>query len=316
MFHFDEANGAGLPQDSSFYTNNPTSGQQATGDAGLFGNSIAFTNTNISIPDDPSFDKAQTNGTIEFWIKPNAAALDYWGSDDALVSKNDGGANQGDFAIEYRMNPISYGGGSIALYMENGAGDYRRLKTPNIIATSQWYHVVVSWDSVNTPTITVNDNAQSLSDSGTDTSYVGPILTAANPITVGAKIDYSKAGAGAAILMDEFRITFPAPPNTNRPAITYVVPPGTAGVTPTASYTNWATAATNIQDAINEVADNGTVLVSNGTYILSSTLEITNGITVRSYNNGSTDKTGTIINGNYPTLTNRCVLLNGNGSDY
>jgi len=306
LYHFDESAGSGLPQDSSFYANDATSGQQATGDTGMFGNATAFTNTLISIPDDTSFDQAQTNGTIEFWLKPNAAALDYWGSNYEFISK-------GDFRIGYRMNPITSGGGSIYLYLATGTGTYRWLQTPNFITDTSWHHVVVSWDSVNKPTVTVDDASQSLSDSGSDSSYAGPIFTTSDVLTAGAQIDLAKAPGGS-ILLDELRLVIPIPPDTNRPAINYVVEPGTAGVTPTASYTNWATAATNIQDAINAVEDNGTVFVSNGTYTLSATLEITRGITVRSYNNGSVDKMGTVIDGNYPASTNRCVYLTGVGT--
>jgi len=93
-------------------------------------------------------------------------------------------------------------------------------------------------------------------------------------------------------------------------ATNYVVPPGTPGVTPTANYTSWATAATNIQDAIDVVGSGGVVLVTNGTYVLTDMLTIADSITVRSFNNGATDRDGTIIDGNYPTTTNRCVYLN------
>ena len=92
-------------------------------------------------------------------------------------------------------------------------------------------------------------------------------------------------------------------------ATSYVVPPGTPGVTPTANYTSWATAATNIQDAIDVVGSGGLVLVTNGTYVLTNQITVANSITVRSFNNGAVDRDGTIINGNYPTVTNRCVFL-------
>ena len=69
----------------------------------------------------------------------------------------------------------------------------------------------------------------------------------------------------------------------------YVVTPGTPGVTPTANYTSWGTAATNIQDAIDVVGSGGVVLVTNGTYVLTNMLSIANTITVRSFNNGAID---------------------------
>jgi len=92
-------------------------------------------------------------------------------------------------------------------------------------------------------------------------------------------------------------------------ATNYVVTPGTPGVTPTANYTSWATAATNIQDAIDVVGSGGVVLVTNGIYILTNEIMVVNSITVRSFNNGTTDRDGTILDGNYPITTNRCVNL-------
>ena len=68
-------------------------------------------------------------------------------------------------------------------------------------------------------------------------------------------------------------------------------------------YTNWATAATSIQDAI-DIGSFGTVVwVTNGTYVLSSTISITDGITVRSVNGHAT----TVVNGNNAV---RCFYLN------
>ena len=72
---------------------------------------------------------------------------------------------------------------------------------------------------------------------------------------------------------------------------------------PDPPYTNWATASTNIQLAINEATDGDEVLVTNGTYVLASQISITNGITVRSVSG----TTNTIVDGNTST---RCFYLN------
>ena len=208
LFHFDEAAGAGLPQDSSPYANHPDDGPPASGDAGVFGNAMAFTNTVIRVPDDVSFDKAQTNGFVEFWMKPDATSIDRWGGDQAIVVKNTGGNHAGDFSMGFRMNPIAYGGGQFQFLLETGTGTYRTLRTPGLIKAVQWYHVVVSWDSVNKPTITVDGVEQALSDAGTDTSYVGPIFTAIGSMLVGVH----NGPAGGYILLDELRIVIPSPP--------------------------------------------------------------------------------------------------------
>jgi len=96
-------------------------------------------------------------------------------------------------------------------------------------------------------------------------------------------------------------------------ATNYVVPVGTIGADPIANYTNWAHAATNIQDAVNAADVNNTILVSNGTYILTNQILVAKVLTIQSYNNGHTDWTNTIINGNYPTTTNRCFQFASGG---
>jgi hypothetical protein len=70
--------------------------------------------------------------------------------------------------------------------------------------------------------------------------------------------------------------------------------------TPTPPYTNWATAATKIQDAVNAAGDGDTVLVTNGTYMLSSQIAIAGGVVLRSVGGW----TNTIVDGNQAT---RCI---------
>ena len=66
----------------------------------------------------------------------------------------------------------------------------------------------------------------------------------------------------------------------------------------TEPYSDWGSAATNIQTAIDYAATHAgydTVMVSNGTYVLASQISLTNAITVRSLPGQVTD---TIVNGN------------------
>lgn len=66
-------------------------------------------------------------------------------------------------------------------------------------------------------------------------------------------------------------------------------------------YTNgWASAAHEIQSAVNNAITNDTVLVSNGTYNLTNQINILTNITVRSLYGTNSISTSSIINGNYP----------------
>jgi hypothetical protein len=80
---------------------------------------------------------------------------------------------------------------------------------------------------------------------------------------------------------------------------TFYVSPSGSNIQP---YVDWTTAATNIQDAVNEAGAGDTVLVTNGTYILSSQITIDEGVAVRS----ATGPDSTTIDGNGEV---RCVRL-------
>lgn len=71
---------------------------------------------------------------------------------------------------------------------------------------------------------------------------------------------------------------------------------------PLVPYTSWATAATNIQDAVNQTVNDDIILVTNGTYILSQRITITRNILIQSVNG----KEVTIVDGGGKT---RCFDL-------
>jgi hypothetical protein len=200
LYHFDEKSGE-LPKDSSNYKNHCPKGPKASEEKGVFGSAMKYSN-NSSIVKLNGVEKLKNAGRIEFWIKPGEKMLNRWGGDQGLLSSNKGGSNAGDFNIGFRMNPLSHGGGNFFLLMEDGKGSYRKLSTPNIIKDSQWYHVVITWDSKSTPEITVDDKVQPLKDSGKNKSYVGPLL-GGKYLSVGV----SNGPKDASILMDELRIT-------------------------------------------------------------------------------------------------------------
>ncbi len=76
---------------------------------------------------------------------------------------------------------------------------------------------------------------------------------------------------------------------TVRPLTNYV----RLGGAPQLPFASWETAATNIQDALDAVADGGTVIVSNGTYLLDAQLDSLRAFTLQSVNGADV----TIIDG-------------------
>jgi len=90
----------------------------------------------------------------------------------------------------------------------------------------------------------------------------------------------------------------------------YVVPPGTAGVTPADPYTNWSIAGTNIIDVVNAAATSPAprvVCVTNGTYYPTNQIYSTTAIALQSVN--GRDKT--VLDGMART-NNRCVQVLNN----
>ena len=78
----------------------------------------------------------------------------------------------------------------------------------------------------------------------------------------------------------------------------------------TPPFDTWPKAATNIKAAIDVAANSDVVLVTNGNYLLTTQIVVTNGVTLRSVNGA----TLTTVDGQYPTLSNRCVYLSHTGA--
>jgi hypothetical protein len=99
----------------------------------------------------------------------------------------------------------------------------------------------------------------------------------------------------------------------NAPAATWYV--ATNGVDTHNGTGGWDQAFATISNAVTNAASSGdTVLVSNGIYTLTAQIIINKSLLVRSWNNGNYDRTNTIINGNWPTTTNRCFRLWADGA--
>jgi len=90
----------------------------------------------------------------------------------------------------------------------------------------------------------------------------------------------------------------------------------------TGNGTTWALATSNIQAAVDASTAGDSVLVSNGTYYCwsnsssgganayTSMVTVTEAITIQSVNGPAT----TIVDGNYPAITNRCFYISSGGT--
>jgi len=76
--------------------------------------------------------------------------------------------------------------------------------------------------------------------------------------------------------------------------------------TPSAPYTSWATAATNIQAAVDAATASDTVLVTNGTYYPADQISVARALTVKSVNGAAV----TIVDGN---RAHRCFNVSAQG---
>ena len=107
--------------------------------------------------------------------------------------------------------------------------------------------------------------------------------------------------------------------------VTYYVAPPPAGDDMRTGLDYWTNAVASISNAVYmaRTSAGNLILVSNGLYTLSTPVTITNGTTMRSWNNGAVDPTNTIVKGNGLTrcfnLQHAGAVLNGllitNGSE-
>ncbi len=201
LYHFDGKNGT-IPVDSSSYKNNAEKGAKLSGDKGVFGSAIKYSNTS-NIIRLSGVEKIQSGGQIEFWVKPDEKTINRWGKDQRIIASNQGGSHAGDFSIGFRMNPVANGGGCFFLIQEDGDGSFRKLCTPGIIKEPRWYHVVVIWDTKSNPVIIIDDQVQELKDTGPNQTFLGA------PGGKTLQIGIDNGPKDASVLLDELRITAP-----------------------------------------------------------------------------------------------------------
>lgn len=70
-------------------------------------------------------------------------------------------------------------------------------------------------------------------------------------------------------------------------------------------FISWATAATNIQAAVDAADDGHVVIITNGIYTVTNEITVTNGVTIHSFAGAAV----TTVAGGHPATTNRCFHL-------
>ncbi|MCX6993592.1 MAG: hypothetical protein NT011_10685 [Kiritimatiellaeota bacterium] len=99
-------------------------------------------------------------------------------------------------------------------------------------------------------------------------------------------------------------------------ATNYYVVASSQQPSPTPPWTNWGWAHTNLVEVVAAARDNDIVYVTNNAkYYLTNQITVSYAITVRSWGPGGIyDPINTILDGNYPTTTNRHFTLNNYGA--
>ncbi len=92
----------------------------------------------------------------------------------------------------------------------------------------------------------------------------------------------------------------------------YYVIPSSPVATDGLAWTNWATAHTNLIEVAQRARDGDTICATNlATYRLTNQVVLADGIALRSWApDGGLDPATTVLDGNYPLTTNRCLYLN------
>lgn len=95
---------------------------------------------------------------------------------------------------------------------------------------------------------------------------------------------------------------------------TYYVAPPPAGSDLHDGTSGWAQAYATISNAAQRAAAGSTILAATGTYVISSQIEITKPLFVRSWDAGGYHPEQTIVDGNYPNSTSRCFYITHTGA--
>ncbi|MEI6166360.1 MAG: choice-of-anchor Q domain-containing protein [bacterium] len=216
-----------------------------------------------------------------------------------IVANFGDGIGAGSASTYNVTNTISFYNTGEAMRPSSSAAGVNPLITVNCCMTSTNYVTGGSGNIIGTPAFMQRANGDyrlAPWSRGVDAGLTLSWMSTATDLA-----DNPRISANSLPDMGAYETTF-----NSLPATYYVAH---NGQTPVSPYTNgWAAAASNITDVLNVMSDGGTVLVTNGVYTLTN--HITVGyMTLRSYNNNGVDR-GTIINGNYPNTTNRCLTLN------
>ena len=194
-------------------------------------------------------------------------------------------------AMLYRLSD-----GTIGSYLGG-----ENIASSTLIATGEWHHVVMTVEEAGTnDVISFYIDGQSAGSGTTDVEATdgnwrigkGNLIGAIDELAVYTNL------LSAEQVMDHYSWVTAGDEDAGDSPVHYVSTNG-ASIYP---YTNWATAARYIQQAVNAAAAGDTVLVTNGTYASGAQITVTRAITLESVNGPGV----TIVDGLYD---HRCFSL-------
>ena len=228
---------------------------------GLVGLSFSVSNLNAEV--DLQLDPSVGDFSIEAIVRFDAGEINR-----SIVRQQDGTGKGRDML--YRTP-----GGSLRSYLGGDA-----TSSSSDVSIGVWHHVVMTVEENGAnDTIRFYIDGQFAGSGGADVeSADGKWVIGANNFFGGIdELAVYTNLLSATRVSAHYTVVFPIQEHAGDSPVHYVSPDGTA----TYPYTNWATAALFIQDAVDASSDGDTVQLREATYALNETILVTNAITVQ-----------------------------------
>ena len=284
MYRFNESVGATTLSDATGNEHGSLSVSNVTfGATGPVDSAAVFSNGLVEL--DLQIDPSAGDFSVETLIRFDA-------SGNVLQQLDGSGTGR---AMLYRLSD-----GTIGSYLGG-----ENIASSTLIATGEWHHVVMTVEEAGTSdVISFYIDGQSAGSGTTDVEAADGNWRIGKGNLIGAidELAVYDSLLSAEQVMDHYSWVTAGGEDAGDLPVHYVSRTGTA-VYP---YTNWATAARYIQQAVNAAAAGDTVLVTNGTYASGAAIVVSDAITLASINGPEV----TVVNGQGD---HRCLNLNNVG---